>query len=51
MLNAIYLREARVVAILALSLGVTFLLINLALDLLYRLIDPRLRGQTNGGDG
>jgi len=48
MLNAIYARDAHVLAALALSLGVTFLLINLAVDLLYRLIDPRLRGGTEG---
>jgi uncharacterized protein len=50
MLNAIYSREVNVVAALALSLGVTFLLINLASDLIYRLIDPRLRVQGNGGE-
>jgi len=49
MLNAIYAREARVVAALALSLGVTFLLINLAVDLIYRLLDPRLRGEAKEG--
>jgi len=48
MLNAIYARDAHVLAALALSLGVTFLLINLAVDLLYRLIDPRLRGGAEG---
>ena len=50
MLNAIYDREIRVVATLALSLGVTFLLINLLVDLIYRFIDPRLRAPTNGGE-
>ncbi len=49
MLNAIQQREARVVAILALSLGVTFLLINTLVDLTYRLIDPRLRAPESGG--
>lgn len=50
MLNGIYEREVKVVATLALSLGVTFLLINLLVDLIYRLIDPRLGTQANGGD-
>jgi uncharacterized protein len=50
MLNAIYERRTNVVAALALSLGVTFLLINLLVDLIYRFIDPRLRTQVNGGD-
>jgi len=49
MLNAIYQREVKVVAALALSLGVAFLLVNLLADLVYRLIDPRLRMQDNGG--
>ncbi len=49
MLHAIYERQVNVVTILALGLGVTFLLINLAVDLLYRLIDPRLRALGNGG--
>jgi peptide/nickel transport system permease protein len=49
MLDGIYARETEVVAILALSLGVPFLLVNLLVDLLYRLIDPRLRTQVDGG--
>ncbi len=49
MLNAIYRGEINVVAPLGLSLGMTFLLITLSLDLIYRLIDPRLRTQGNGG--
>ena len=49
MLNAIYQQEVKAVAALALSLGVTFLLINLASDLCYRLIEPRLRAPANGG--
>jgi len=48
MLNAIYARDAGVVAALALSLGVTFLLVNLVVDLVYRLLDPRLRGEAEG---
>jgi uncharacterized protein len=51
MLNGIYQRDVRVVAGSALLLGVSFLLINMALDLLYRFIDPRLRDQENGGGG
>jgi peptide/nickel transport system permease protein len=50
MLNGIYERDSPVVSALALSLGVTFLLITLAADLIYRLIDPRLRVQTNGDE-
>jgi len=50
MLNGIYERETEVVAALALSLGVTFLLVNLLVDVIYRFIDPRLRTQANGGD-
>ena len=50
MLNGIYERETKVVAALALSLGVTFLLVNLLVDLIYRWIDPRLRTQGDGGD-
>jgi peptide/nickel transport system permease protein len=43
LLEAIGNRQERVVVTLALALGLTFLLINLMLDLTYRLIDPRLR--------
>ena len=43
LLEAIGKRQERVVVTLALALGLTFLLINLLLDLTYRLIDPRLR--------
>lgn len=43
MLEGIFKGEVRVVAALALSIGVTFLLITLLLDLVYRWIDPRLR--------
>jgi uncharacterized protein len=49
MLNGIFQRETSVVAGAALGLGVTFLLINMSLDLIYRVIDPRLRAQNNGG--
>jgi peptide/nickel transport system permease protein len=48
MLNAIFSGETRVVAALGLALGVTFLLINLMVDLVYRWIDPRLRDASNG---
>jgi peptide/nickel transport system permease protein len=48
MLNAIFAGETRVVAAMGLALGVTFLLINLVVDLIYRWIDPRLRGSSNG---
>jgi peptide/nickel transport system permease protein len=50
MLNGIFQRNLNVVAGAALSLGVTFMLINLTLELLYRVIDPRLRAQDNGGN-
>ena len=43
LLEAINARQPEVVVTLALALGVTFLLINLALDISYRMIDPRLR--------
>lgn len=43
MLSGIQNGEVEVVATLALALGTTFLLVNLALDVLYRIIDPRLR--------
>ncbi len=43
LLEAINARQINVVVTLALALGLTFLLINLLLDIAYRLIDPRLR--------
>jgi len=49
LLNGVFQQETNVVAGAALGLGVTFLLINMGLDLIYRVIDPRLRGQSNGG--
>jgi peptide/nickel transport system permease protein len=49
MLDAIFRGETQVVVALALSIGGSLLLINLALDLIYRWIDPRLRGQTRRG--
>jgi peptide/nickel transport system permease protein len=48
MLNGIRGRNLNVVAGAALSLGITFMLINLVLELLYRAIDPRLRVQDSG---
>ncbi|HUX77200.1 MAG TPA: DUF418 domain-containing protein [Anaerolineae bacterium] len=50
MLNAIYRHEVKAVAVLGLSLGVSFLLINLLLDVIYRWIDPRLQAGGNGGE-
>jgi uncharacterized protein len=50
-LNAIQERQVTVVVAIALSLGVTFLLLNLLVDLIYRLVDPRLRTPGNGGTG
>jgi uncharacterized protein len=49
MLNGIFQRNLNLVAGAALALGVTFMLINLALELLYRVIDPRLRAPDGGG--
>jgi len=49
MLHGIFRREARLVAGAALGLGVTLLLINMTLDLIYRVIDPTLREAGNGG--
>jgi ABC-type dipeptide/oligopeptide/nickel transport system permease component len=43
LLEAINTRQTDVVVTLALALGLTFLLINLVLDVAYRYIDPRLR--------
>jgi ABC-type dipeptide/oligopeptide/nickel transport system permease component len=43
LLSGIQAGETQVVAALALALGTTFLLVNMMLDLVYRLIDPRLR--------
>jgi peptide/nickel transport system permease protein len=45
LLNAIDGRQTQLVAALALAIGLTFLLTNLFLDLVYRLVDPRLRGE------
>jgi peptide/nickel transport system permease protein len=50
MFDAINARDTTLVTTLALALGVTFLLVNLLVDLLYRFIDPRLRTQNNGGE-
>jgi uncharacterized protein len=49
LLGAISSRELEATATLALSLGLSFLLVNLIVDLMYRFIDPRLRVETNGG--
>jgi len=43
LLEAIGARQTEVVVTLALALGLTILLINLLLDVVYRMIDPRLR--------
>jgi peptide/nickel transport system permease protein len=43
MLEAIDTRQTTIVVSLALALGLTFLLLNLLLDLVYWLIDPRIR--------
>jgi peptide/nickel transport system permease protein len=43
LLEAIDARETMVVVVLATALGLTFLVINLVLDIAYRIIDPRTR--------
>lgn len=43
LLNAIRMRHTNLVIALALALGLTFMVINLILELAYRLLDPRLR--------
>lgn len=43
LLQAINQRQATVVVALALALGLTILLVNLSLDVLYRIVDPRTR--------
>ena len=43
LLEAIQAGQTNVVATLALALGLTFLLVNLVLDVTYRLVDPRLK--------
>jgi peptide/nickel transport system permease protein len=43
LLEAIRAGQTNVVVTLALALGLTFLGINLLLDIAYRFIDPRLR--------
>jgi ABC-type dipeptide/oligopeptide/nickel transport system permease component len=45
-LEAINGRQTTLVVTLALALGCTFLFVNLLLDVLYRLIDPRLREES-----
>jgi peptide/nickel transport system permease protein len=45
LLQAIDERQTSMVVALASALGLTFLLANLALDLLYRVVDPRTREQ------
>ena len=43
LLEAIDARETVVVVTLAAAMGATFLILNLALDVLYRILDPRTR--------
>ena len=43
MLEAINGRQTAVVVTLALALGLTFLILNLLLDLAYWVVDPRIR--------
>ncbi|MEN8171615.1 MAG: ABC transporter permease [Chloroflexota bacterium] len=46
LLEAINARQTQVVVSLALALGLTFLIVNLFLDIAYKIIDPRLRETT-----
>jgi peptide/nickel transport system permease protein len=46
LLDAIRMRHTNLVITLALALGLTFMLINLMLELSYRFLDPRLRELT-----
>jgi peptide/nickel transport system permease protein len=43
LLQAINQRQTLLVVTLALALGLTFLFINLVLDIIYRIVDPRVR--------
>ncbi len=43
LIEAIQLGQTQVVVVLALAIGLTLLLVNLALDIAYRFIDPRLQ--------
>jgi len=43
LLEAIDARQTPVVAALASTMGLTFLLVNLLLDIAYRIVDPRTR--------
>ena len=43
LLQAINMRQAAIVVTLAAALGLTFLLVNLMLEIIYRFVDPRLR--------
>ena len=45
LLDAIRQRQAEAVAGMSLALGLTFMLVNLALEVLYRVVDPRIKGQ------
>ncbi len=45
LIEAINGRQTEVVVALAFALGLTFLIVNLLLDIIYRLIDPRLRSE------
>jgi peptide/nickel transport system permease protein len=47
LLEAIDMRQTLTVVVLATALGLTFLLVNLLLDIAYRMIDPRTR-ETQG---
>ena len=47
MLKAVCLRQPTLVITLALALGLTFMLLNLLLELAYRFLDPRLSELTS----
>ncbi|MDI7274448.1 MAG: ABC transporter permease [Anaerolineae bacterium] len=42
LLQGIFQRQSDLVVTLALAMGLTFMIVNLALDVVYRLLDPRL---------
>ncbi|KPL17869.1 MAG: hypothetical protein AMJ93_14505 [Anaerolineae bacterium SM23_84] len=46
LLTAIQMRQVNLVITLALALGLTFMFVNLLLELAYRALDPRLRSET-----
>ena len=50
LLKAISKQDDNLTVVLILALGILFILVNLLLEIGYRLIDPRLRSAVNGND-